>query len=685
MTRSIRLDFHSSLASLVLDDIQLQRSTYHYYLGKIDPWAATDAKPSTETPMEYDEDIAIRNDAIFFKKIGKNDVTLATKRYDWATGVIPQWDNTKVMTDVGYYVLTSDDNVYVCLDNAEDSVSTVMPTCRLFSAFRTVDGYLWKYLYTVPAFKRRRFTSIAYIPAQRALSDSFYSKGAIEDVSVSDPGSGYLNAQLTYIEVVGLASGTGAILDITAVGPLGNITGVGVISGGSGYTAGCEISIVSTVGSSAVLEPVIVAGQIVSVNIIEAGVGYTATDTVNVTIGGAVLVPKVSSAGEIAGVTIVNAGAGYQIPPALNIIATAGSPSGKYGSNTSAILECILDDGKIVDVLIRDPGVGYPFDTDTQIVVQGDGTDAHFTPVVYNGELVDVLIENPGFGYNAAILHVVGNGTGASVRAVVANSDFESDQAIVEQTAIDGGLHSIKVIDGGSGYTASATVSIVGDGTGCTAEVELDGSSVKRIIVTHPGSKYTRATISISDSNRIDLAGVVPIATAYAVISPLGGHGKDVVSHLNANTLAISSSLRQETKLTEIPQEYRQFGLFKDLRTLQTGKFFKADSDLSAFKVILSSQIGLVIDEILSNSTASYKVVATEDDIVILQPITARASSPEGNLFAESNPARTYFCNRVLSAPTVDKYTGKLLYVSNENPFAFTENQGLLIKTFLKF
>lgn len=686
MTRSIRLDFHSSLAGLVLDDIQLQKSAYHYFLGKVDRWDTLDAKPVVPTPFEYDEDIAIRDDAIYFKKIGKNDVTLAAKRYDWTINtIIPQWDNTKDMTDVGFYVLTSDDNVYVCLDNAEDELSIIEPTGKSFYPFRTADGYLWKYLYTVPGFKKRKFTSIAYIPVQRALSDSFYGRGAIEDVVVVEQGSGYVNAQLTTIEVLGAGSGSGATLSITSVGTIGDVSSIGVIAGGTGYTAGCKIVVNSSVGSGVVLEPIITSGVITAINIVAAGVGYSTSDTVHVSVGGAILVPMLSSAGSIVGVKIIDSGAGYSTAPILNVLAAGGSPSGLYGANSGAILEPVLDAGKIVRVLVRDPGKDYPVDTDTQIFAQGDGENALFTPVVYNGQIVDVIIENAGEGYNSVILHVVGTGFGASIRAIIGNSDFESEQAIVEQTAVNGGLHSIKVTSPGSGYTSAATVSISGDGTGCTAEVELIADGVKRIKVLTPGSGYTRATATIVDPNRIDISNTLPVAIVYPVLAPLGGHGKDAVSHLGASILAISSSLRDESRLTDIPQEYRQFGLFKDLRTTQTGKFFKLDSDIAAYKVVLATVVGIIIDEILTNGTSSYKVVAVDGDEVILQPISAKAQVPSGNLYAKDNPARAYFCSRIISSPTVDKYSGKLLYVSNENPFAFTENQGLLIKTFLKF
>jgi len=115
--------------------------------------------------------------------------------------------------------------------------------------------------------------------------------------------------------------------------------------------------------------------------------------------------------------------------------------------------------------------------------VQGDGTNAQFTPVIYDGKLVDVIVENPGEGYNSVILNIVGSGTGASVYAIIGNNDFNSEQAIVEQTAAKGAIHSIRVIAGGQGYTSSTVVTVTGDGTGCTAHPIIESGQIKRIVV----------------------------------------------------------------------------------------------------------------------------------------------------------------------------------------------------------
>jgi hypothetical protein len=51
--------------------------------------------------------------------------------------------------------------------------------------------------------------------------------------------------------------------------------------------------------------------------------------------------------------------------------------------------------------------------------------------------------------------------------------------------------------------------------------------------------------------------------------------------------------------------------------------------------------------------------------------------------FAEN--IREYTSTKILKYPEVNKYSGKLLYISNEAPFSFSEEQGITIKTFLQF
>jgi hypothetical protein len=231
---------------------------------------------------------------LYIKKITPNDISLVTTRYNWTSGIpYAKWDHTKNMQNSVFYVLTDENNVYKCLDNFGGANSTIKPTGNSFYPIRTSDGYLWKYMYTVPAFKRSRFSSLTNLPVQTALTDSFYNKGSIDAVVIENSGTGYVDAQLTSISVSGPTTGSGAIGALVVDG-IGRVTNVTFSNGGTNYTKGANIIINTTTGTGAVITPIIVGGVITGVTVVTDGIGYSVSDNVSITVGGATVLPVIS-------------------------------------------------------------------------------------------------------------------------------------------------------------------------------------------------------------------------------------------------------------------------------------------------------------------------------------------------------------------------------------------------------
>ena len=684
MSNSIRHDFHSDMASLVYNEIQYNRSSYYYFLGKVETWGIGDTAPSVDHADSDFENALIRSNAIFAHKISPNDVSLVAARNDWRYNTVYQpWDNTKNVEGTEFFVLTSEFNVYKCLNNNHGAPSLDMPTGQSFFVFYTPDGYLWKYMYNIPTFKQSRFTSSTYIPVQKALSNSFYNRGSADDVAVVATGSGYDDVQMTFINVTGTTSGSGAAGTIIA-NSIGKITGVVITNGGTGYTAGVAVKFNTVAGSSGTGNAVIVGGVVTGVTIITDGIGYVTGQTISFTVGGAIIIPTVSRVtGTITDITILNNGAGYIAVPTLTVSSTNGFGAGKYG-NSTALVSATLFGGRIASVYIRDPGIGYPADTSTSIVVQGDGVGAAFSPVVYMGSVVDVVVENSGFGYTSMKLIVVGNGTGALLNPIISSSDYTSNQSLVEQTTVPGAIYSIQVVDGGNNYTSTTQVTVTGDGVGCTAVATVLNGDVMRINVTAFGTGYTYANINFTDVNRTSLSTLIN-ATAYAILPPTNGHGYDAVSELYGNTLAINSSLRQDVQLNQLGQDYRQFGIIKNPNKLLSNSLFHDTVSIIAYNVLFNTVIGLVADEIILLNGIKFRVVSISGNYVMLQQLGVVNITPIGQFSAELDGTRLYTAISVVSSPTMNKYSGRLLYVSNENPFSFSEAQGIIIKTFLKF
>lgn len=686
MTDSIRRGLKTHIAGLLDNDIRYQRSNYYYFLGKTYPWDDMDVVPTNNTES-YNDERNIRTDSIFYKKVSPSDISIVTTRYDWVTGTVyKKWDHTKDMIETNFYCVTDNNAIYKCLDNNGGSVSTVKPQDKSFSVFRTSDGYLWKYMYTIPEFKYNKFSSADYIPVQKSLTNSFYNNGSIDQVIIVSNGYGYLDTPMTTIGVsTATTTGIGGVASIVT-DENGVVIGYTITNGGSGYIKGAKLSINSETGYGSVIAPIITDGVIVGIEILSGGSGYINNSQIIISVGGAILVPSISRiSGSIDKVKIIDGGSGYMAPPTLTIYNVSGVGSGKYG-NASAILSAVIHNGKIVSVNVIDPGIEYSTSNDTTITVTGDGHGASLSPVVYNGEIVDIVVENAGINYTNTKVTVSGSGFGASVKTIISASDFISDQSTVEQLAVSGAIYSIEVVDHGTYYSENTTLTITGDGDGCEAYPVIVNGTIQKIYVTKYGKNYSYADVIISDSGRDTIMNSVD-AIVYAIFPPNKGHGYDAVSELYGSVLAINSSFRDETGLSNIAQEYRQFGLIKNPTNMIDGRLLQGTSYLITYRVVLDSVIGLLNDEILTIGNTKFRVVSISGgNNVILQQIGSTIKLPFGVLVADSGDVpRTYTSLTVLTQPVANKYSGDVLYVSSSNAFSFNENQSITIKTFLKF
>lgn len=681
---TIRPEFHTSLVSLTLEDIFYQRSSLYYFLGKIEQWNTNDDPAATPINSQHEE-VSIRNNIAYLRRITPSEASLVTSRNTWNSGnVYPQWNHTIEMQNLPFYVVTDEYNVYKCLDNNNGVASTVKPTTNALFPFRTSDGYLWKYMYTVPSFKRTKFLSRNYLPVQKALTDSFYNKGAIEQIVVTNPGSGYTDLQQTTIMVTGTTTGSGATAEISTVGSLGQITGFIITDGGADYTQGALVTITSETGSGAVATVVTTDGEITDIEIVEAGVGYTVDDAVAISVGGAVLTPVVShNTGSILEVRIENGGAGYTSPPTLTISQSPETGSGKYG-NADAVLTPIVYQGSIVNVTIEDPGVDYPVDNATTVVISGDGTGAQLSPVVYNGEIVDVIVESSGINYSYADISIVGNGTGAEAQAILASSDFVSEQSLVEQVAVKGAIYSVVVTNPGNNYSLESTITISGDGTGAIAEpVFSSNGAISYVRMLSYGQNYTYATVTVNDPNRVTPNNFTNFS-AYAILPPTNGHGYDAPKELYADTLSLFTVLRDDEQLSLIEQDYRQYGLIQNPTNLFTNKRITSNTVFPLFTVTITEVGSMVVDSVLINNNKRYRVVNINGNVVKLQQLSSIYSQPSGIFYEEESPTTQYTIQTVNSVPSVNKYSGNLLYVTNNTAFTPTSDNSIAIRTYIK-
>ena len=194
------------------------------------------------------------DDLMAAKKISASDVTFAVPRRNWTTGTtydiyrhdygeyatgttttITANGGASTLHDSAFYVLTSDRNVYKCLDNDGNTASTVEPTGTSTTVLTTADGYKWKYMYTLTASQQANFLSTDFMAvATDSTVSSAAVDGAIDIIKIKSAGSGGTDGTHTGIAIRG--DGTGGVCSVTVAG--GVVTAVTVTTAGTGYTFG---------------------------------------------------------------------------------------------------------------------------------------------------------------------------------------------------------------------------------------------------------------------------------------------------------------------------------------------------------------------------------------------------------------------------------------------------------------
>jgi len=247
-----------------------QTANLFCFIGKTDAWANNDYP---EVPRESDAYLKqVRKNMIYLKRILLADMTTAIERIDWTSGTsYSAYDDDEDMFEEDidgtlvkkWYVRNSYDQIFICIANNEGGVSTVEPKFEVTSTDRTVnlitaDGYVWKYISSIPIGLKQKFMDDKYIPYSKYATKNMtqyatIGAGQIEHVRIANTGSGYANGNTTVTMTI---NGDGSNAEGYIVIQNNEINNVVLTNQGSDYT-NATITITSTSGQDGQLYPVL--------------------------------------------------------------------------------------------------------------------------------------------------------------------------------------------------------------------------------------------------------------------------------------------------------------------------------------------------------------------------------------------------------------------------------------------
>ncbi len=191
--------FGAQLTALIDND------HFYLYTGRAKPF---DAEPAREPNHEndYDSFFFQYEQMMYGKKISNTDVSYMARLVNWDSGkVFVEYDDKdRQLPEKDFYVLTSENHVFKCINNNNGSPSVVEPANTQSSGLpsQLADGYRWKYLYTVTGQERTKFQTNNFMPVKaNANVESDAIDGGIFNIKVDSGGTNYpaLTGKITFI------------------------------------------------------------------------------------------------------------------------------------------------------------------------------------------------------------------------------------------------------------------------------------------------------------------------------------------------------------------------------------------------------------------------------------------------------------------------------------------------------
>lgn len=360
--------------------------------------------------------------------------------------------------------------------------------------------------------------------------------------------------------------------------------------------------------------------------------------------------------------------------PVKTLAADDGSP--QWDVQAAAV------DGSILEIKITEDGSGYthcyPAETDE-------------SDPGYYGTLVDgsgigsstFVLENTASAsndyYNGMSIYIH-DGAGAGQVRVISDYDGAS------RTGTISGTWSVAV-NNTSTYKILPTVTVTGDGTGCTAIARVNASDkIERIDVIDIGQDYHSGTAAITDVVGIN-------ATADVVISPPGGHGSNPVDELGGYYVMVNTKLAYTDTDFPTTNDYRQIGLIIDV-TNPAGTI-TTDTTLTATHLLTLTAMSAAFqpdEEIISDGSPAaharvveYSVAGAVGYIRYFQDTTTGFTpfAIAQNITGQTSASTAAISG--ITEPDIDLFSGEIIYKENHRKITRADRQLEDIKITIKF
>lgn len=337
-----------------------------------------------------------------------------------------------------------------------------------------------------------------------------------------------------------------------------------------------------------------------------------------------------------------------------------------------------MSTGIVTGVRVIDPGTGF---TSIDATSPGMSRAAELYPTMNaSGGIESVEVIDGGSGYSTPVSVVVtGNGVGASLVATVSG---------------DGRISSITVGNSGTGYIQPAIDITAGSGTGFHAIPVIQNGQLTRVHIKEgdEGDGYTFLSLAVVGGAD---AAVEPI------LAPILGHGYNAEEELGASNIMFTALFSPSEVAGYIPpnNQYRDLGLILDpevnpatMAEPMEGVIFEnpVGTNLVKLKQHLTSEGTFLRNELIRDTVTNAlgKIVHWDEAAGEVWLIRTQQENfipfTVGHIVEGTDLGKQFQVAEIIE-PGVAKYTGQIHYIEQREPVQRTASQFEEIKIVIEF
>jgi len=225
--------------------------------------------------------------------------------------------------------------------------------------------------------------------------------------------------------------------------------------------------------------------------------------------------------------------------------------------------------------------------------------------------------------------------------------------------------------DPSSVYIVSPRVTAVGNGTGFSAYSEVTTGAVTKINILAAGTGYTQIEASVVGTTGSG-------ATLVPSLSPVGGHGANPVSELLGHNITLNIKMTgTESNLVPVDNDFRVVGLIANPK-LAANTAASATSLVYDMTTKLNTNAAtgtFVADETITGGTSGATAVIVKRESSTQLSVTSIVGTFVNTEVITGTTSGAVATISSQTAPLVQRYSGKVLYVRNQTPVFRSSDQ----------